>query len=113
HHTCGCVVDLIPDFIECGLDILNSLQPDAVGMDYKKIKAEFGDDISFHGAISIQKTMPYGTTDDVRDEVKKRIKALGKDGGLILCTAHNIQVDTPVENIDALFQAYRDFGVYQ
>jgi len=112
HHTCGCIAGLIPDFIECGLDILNPLQPDAAGMDYDRIKADFGKDISFHGGISIQRTMPYGSTEDVRNEVKDRVGKLGRNGGLILCTAHNIQVDTPPENIAALFQAYREFGAY-
>ncbi len=81
-------------------------------MNYEKIKADYGSDISFHGAISIQKTMPYGTIEDVRNEVKDRIEKLAPGGGLILCTAHNIQIDTPVENIEALFEAYQEFGRY-
>jgi uroporphyrinogen decarboxylase len=112
HHTCGSINSLIPEFVDCGLDILNPLQPDVAGMDYEEIKATFGSDIAFHGAISIQTTMPYGSPDDVRNEVKDRVEKLGKDGGLILSTAHNIQTDTPVENIEALFNAYREFGVY-
>lgn len=112
HHTCGGIISLIPDFIDCGLDILNPLQPDVEGMDYTKIKADYGSEISFHGAISIQKTMPYGTVEDVRNEVKDRIEKLAGAGGLILCTAHNIQIDTPIENIEALFEAYQKFGQY-
>jgi uroporphyrinogen decarboxylase len=112
HHTCGSIIKLIPEFIDCGLDILNPLQPDVEGMDYKKIKADYGRDITFHGAISIQKTMPYGTVEDVRNEVKDRIEKLSPGGGFILCTAHNIQIDTPVENIEALFEAYKEFGLY-
>ena len=112
HHTCGSIISLIPDFIDCGLDILNPLQPDVEGMNYEKIKADYGGDISFHGAISIQKTMPYGTVEDVRNEVKDRVEKLARGGGLILCTAHNIQIDTPVENIEALFEAYQEFGRY-
>ncbi len=113
HHTCGSIISLIPDFIDCGLDILNPLQPDVRGMDYKKIKAKFGNDISFHGAISIQKTMPYGSTEEVRREVQDRIEKLSANGGLILCTAHNIQADTSLENVEALFNAYREFGLYR
>jgi uroporphyrinogen decarboxylase len=113
HHTCGSVVSLIPDFIECGLDILNPIQPDVRGMDYGQIKAEFGRDIAFHGGISIQKTLPYGSVEDVRNEVKDRVAKLADGGGLILCTAHNIQVDTPLENIEALFKAYAEFGAYR
>ena len=112
HHTCGSIIPLIPEFIDCGLDILNPLQPDVEGMDYEKIKADYGSDISFHGAISIQKTMPYGTVEDVRNEVKDRIGKLAPGGGFIFCTAHNIQIDTPVENIEALFEAYQEFGRY-
>lgn len=112
HHTCGSVVSLIPDFIECGLDILNPLQPEARGMDHARLKREFGRDLTFHGGMSIQKTLPYGTVDDVRNEVADRIAKLARGGGYILCTAHNIQPDTPPENIDALFQAYEEFGKY-
>jgi len=110
HHTCGTVRPLIAEFIECGLDILNPLQPEAAGMDYTRIKSEFGDRIAFHGGISIQKTLPYGTVDDVRNEVKDRAVTLAPGGGFIFCTAHNIQTDTPIENIEALFEAYRELG---
>ncbi len=79
-------------------------------MDYARIKAEFGRDIAFHGSISIQKTLPYGSVQDVRREVQDRIAKLGEGGGFILCTAHNIQVDTPLENVEALFHAYAEFG---
>jgi len=112
HHTCGCVAPLLPEFIECGLDIVNPVQPDVAGMDYDKIKMEFGGKLSFHGGISIQKTMPYGTPQDVRDEVKDRVENLAPGGGYIFCTAHNIQTDTPIGNIEALFKAYKDLGAY-
>jgi uroporphyrinogen decarboxylase len=112
HHTCGFNLPLIPHFIECGLDILNPLQPEVKGMDFHKIKREYGDRITFHGGISIQKTLPYGSPEDVRSEVKDRVKALAPDGGYIFCTSHNIQIDTPLENIEALFSAYKDFGRY-
>jgi len=112
HHTCGCVIPLMMDFIECGLDIVNPLQPEVVGMDYEQIKREFGDKISFHGGISIQKTMPFGTPRDVSAEVKDRVEKLAHGGGYIFCTAHNLQTDTPIENIETLFSAYREFGIY-
>jgi len=112
HHTCGSIARLIPDFIECGLDILNPLQPDVQGMDYAWLKKEYGRDISFHGGMSIQKTLPYGNADDIRKEVKDRIARLAAGGGYILCTAHNIQADTPLDNIKALFDAYTEFGTY-
>jgi uroporphyrinogen decarboxylase len=112
HHTCGSIGPLIPDFIECGLDILNPLQPDVVGMDHANIKEEFGRHLTFHGAISIQKTMPFGTPEDVRKEVRDRVEQLASSGGYIFCTAHNIQSDTSLDNIEALFKAYKDFGAY-
>lgn len=113
HHTCGSVASLLPEFIECGLDILNPLQPDCARMDYRRIKEQYGDKICFHGGISIQKTMPYGSPQDVRNEVKDRVEKLAGNGGYIFCTAHNIQADTPIENIIALFDAYKKFGTGQ
>ncbi len=112
HHTCGCIEPMIPDFIDCGLDILNSVQPEAAMMDYDAMKKKHGDRISFHGAISIQKTMPFGTPEDVVSEVKDRVQKLAPGGGYIFCTAHNIQTDTSLDNVDALFNAYREFGAY-
>jgi len=112
HHTCGSIASLIPDFIECGLDILNPLQPGVQGMDYARLKADFGRDIAFHGGISIQKTLPYGSAEDVREEVRERIGSLAGGGGYVLCTAHNIQADTPLDNVEALFEAYSEYGAY-
>ena len=112
HHSCGAIKPLIPDLIDCGLDILNPLQPEARDMDHAELKRRFGDRLCFHGAISIQRTLPFGTAEDVREEVRRRFEALGPGGGFIFCTAHNIQVDTPLENVEALFEAYRRFGRY-
>ncbi len=106
HHTCGSVVDLIPDFIECGLDVLQSLQPEAAGMKFADLHGRFGEAISFQGGISIQRTMPFGTEDDIREEVARIAASGGSDGGYIFCTSHNIQADTPIENITALMNAY-------
>ena len=113
HHTCGSVWPILGDMIDCGLDILNPVQPDVLGMDRPDLKSEFGDRLAFHGSISIQKTMPYGTPDDIRAEVRERFETLGPGGGFLFCTAHNIQVDTPLENVLALFEAYREFGRYR
>ncbi|MFH1614399.1 MAG: uroporphyrinogen decarboxylase family protein [Planctomycetota bacterium] len=111
HHTCGGIYEIIPDMIEAGLDILNPLQPNTYAMDFGRIKSEFGDQICFHGGISIQTNLPFGTPGDVRNEVKQAFSTLGKKTGYIACTAHNIQADTPVENIIALIEAYRDFSL--
>lgn len=112
HHTCGAVRPIIPLMVERGLDILQSLQPEASGMDLRALKAEFGGRLAFHGGISIQRTMPFGAPGAVRDEVRDRVEALAPGGGYILCTAHNVQADTPVENVEALLDAYREYGRY-
>ena len=113
HHTCGSIYRLLPKFIECGLDILQALQPGVTDMDYPKIKAEVGDRLCFQGAISIQRALPFGTPEDVRAEVSERVEALATGGGYIISTSHNIQGDTPVENVLALIKAYDEFGRYR
>ena len=112
HHTCGSVRPIIPLMIERGLDVLQSLQPEAADMDPRELKTEFGDCLAFHGGISIQRTLPFGTVRDVRDEVRDRVSALASGGGYVLCTSHNIQADAPIENVAALLDAYREFGSY-
>jgi uroporphyrinogen decarboxylase len=110
HHSCGAIEPLIPDFIACGLDILQSLQPRAAGMDLAGIKQKYGSDICFQGGMDIQKTMPFGTAADVRNEAGRVLKALAPGGGYIFCTAHNIQAETPTENILALYEAAMEYG---
>ena len=112
HHSCGSIKPIIPDLIQCGLEVLNPIQPDVDDMDRRELKSRFGDRLSFHGSISIQRTLPFGTPDDVRNEVRQRVQTLAPGGGFIFCTAHNIQADTPIENVVALFEAYRTFGKY-
>jgi len=112
YHTCGDVYQLIPDFIDCGLDCLQSLQPQATNMDIKRLKREFGKDISLQGGMDIQQILPRGTVEDVRKMVKYAMDHAKRGGGYIICTAHNIQVDTPVENVAALFEAYHEYGGY-
>ena len=112
HHTCGSVRSLIPLLIERGLDVLQSLQPEAANMEPRRLKAEFGDRLAVHGGISIQRVLPFGTPQEVRNEVRDRVEALAPGGGYILCTSHNIQADVPVENAMELFKAYQDYGRY-
>jgi len=112
HHTCGSVRPIIPLMIARGLDVLQSLQPEAEGMEPAALKAEFGRELAFHGGISIQRTLPYGTREEIRREVRERVEALAPGGGYILCTSHNIQADAPVENVIALLEAYRQYGSY-
>ncbi|NQU40034.1 MAG: hypothetical protein HQ523_08790 [Lentisphaerae bacterium] len=110
HHTCGSVVEIIPDMIECGLDILQSIQPEAKGMSLASLKEAFGRDLCFQGGVSIQETMPYGSRDSIRDEIKSLADIAKQDGGYIFCTSHNIQADTPVESVITLMEAYLEFG---
>jgi uroporphyrinogen decarboxylase len=104
-HSCGSVRELIPDIIEIGVDILNPIQTSAKGMIPEELKEEFGDRICFHGGIDVQHTLPFGTTEDVEQEVKDRIRVLGKDGGYILASTHNIQPDTPIENVLKMYES--------
>jgi uroporphyrinogen decarboxylase len=104
-HSCGSVWDLIPDFIEIGLDILNPLQPLAAKMEPEALKDKFGNDLIFFGGICVQDLLPNGTPVSIRAEVKRRAEILGQNGGYIIAPAHNIQDDTPVENIIAMFDA--------
>lgn len=102
-HSCGAIRKLIPRLIDVGVDILNPIQTQAAGMVPEELKAEFGDRLCFQGAIDIQQTLPYGTVDDVKQEVAHRIATLGKGGGYILGPTHLIQSDTPLENILAMY----------
>jgi uroporphyrinogen decarboxylase len=112
YHSCGNVVDLLDLFIENGVDILNPVQVAAFRIDTKELKARFGDKITFWGAIDTQKVLPYGTVKDVENEVKKRIKDLGPNGGLVVASVHAIQPDVPPQNIVAMAEATRKFGKY-
>ncbi len=99
-HSCGKVTELFPDLIECGLDCFNPFQPEVI--DVAQAKQEFGDRLSFYGGISTQRTLPYGTVQEVRDETKRLIDIVGKDGGLIASPAHAIPGDAKPENIMAM-----------
>jgi uroporphyrinogen decarboxylase len=109
YHSCGAIYPLINELIdEMHIDILNPLQPRAKGMDMARIKNEFGDRIAFHGGVDLQQTLPYGTQQEVVDEVTGLCHVLGKGGGYICTSAHYIQADVPVENILALYLAPRN-----
>jgi uroporphyrinogen decarboxylase len=98
-HSCGAVKPLIPDFIEIGLDILNPIQPLAAGMEPQQLKDEFGEKLIFFGGICVQDLLPNGTPESIKAEVINRAEILGENGSFIIAPAHNIQEDTPVENI--------------
>jgi uroporphyrinogen decarboxylase len=112
HHTCGSVAALVPAMVQCGLQVLQSLQPEAMASDLPELKKQYTKTLAFHGGISIQRTLPLGTAEDIRREVHDRVAVLAPSGGYILCTAHNVQADCPLENVEALLQAYREEGRY-
>jgi uroporphyrinogen decarboxylase len=104
-HSCGSTRAIWPDFVEIGLDIYDTVQPEAAGMAVEALAAEFGSRICLHGTISTQTTLPFGTPPSVALEVRKRIESFGSRGGLIVAPSHNIQPDTPVENVLAIYRA--------
>jgi len=108
-HSCGCVSDLIPDFIEAGFDILNPVQTSTRGMEPERLKKEYGKDLVFWGGgVDTQRTLPFGTPDDVYKEVTDRVRILNEGGGFVFNAIHNIQANVPIENVEALFKALRD-----
>ena len=108
-HSCGSVVELIPDFIEAGFDILNPVQTAAAGMDPKGLKERFGEQIVFWGGgVDSQRTLPFGTPEEVKAEVRDRVAIFGRGGGFIFSAVHNIQAGIPVENLVAMFEAFRE-----
>ena len=103
-HSDGAVRKAIPGLIECGMDILNPVQWRCAGMEREGLKRDFGDRIVFHGGMDNQHTMPFGSVDEVRQEVVDNFSILGKGGGLILAPCHNLQSITPLQNIVAMYE---------
>ena len=103
-HSCGSTRALQLQLIDMGLDILDAVQPEPVGMDPEELKSEFGDKLTYCGMISTQQTLPRGTVDQCRAEARHRIDVIGKGGGYIFAPAHCIQPDTPLENILAIYE---------
>ena len=111
YHGCGAVYELIPHLIEMGVDIVNPVQVSAEGMDSARLKKAYGDDIVFWGGgVDTQRVLPFGTPDEVRDEVKRRIDDLAPGGGFVFATVHNIQAFVPPENIEAAYETALTYG---
>ena len=112
-HSDGAVAPFIPDLIDMGIDALNPIQVSAGGMDTKALEREFGRSITFWGAgCDSQRVLPFGTTSEVADEVKRRIDDLAPGGGFVFAPIHNIQSEVPPENIVTMFRTAREYGVY-
>ncbi len=103
YHSDGNVAALVPELIETGIDILNPVQPEC--MDPAAIKRQYGDRLAFWGTVSVQRTMPFGSPEDVKAEVRARIRDVARGGGLILAPAHVLGPEVPWENIVAFFEA--------
>ena len=100
YHSDGAVESLIPDLLDCGIDILNPIQHACPGMEIEKLKRNYGSRVVFHGGIDNQSVLPFGSPEDVRAEVKKCVETLGAGGkGYIVCSCHNVQAGTPIENV--------------
>ncbi|HHX64736.1 MAG TPA: hypothetical protein GX702_07600 [Chloroflexi bacterium] len=105
-HCCGSVVDIMPDIVEIGLDVLESVQPEARGMNPYDLKREWGEQITFWGGLGSQSTIPFGTPAEIRAEVARLCKEMGREGGYILAPAKALQPETPTENAAAVVESF-------
>ena len=109
-HNDDAISKMIPEYIEAGFDILNPVQWTAANMDPDLLKQTYGDQITFWGAgVDTQKTLPFGSPDEVDYEVKKMISTLAPGGGFVFSSVHNIQAGVPVENLLAFFEAFKKY----
>jgi uroporphyrinogen decarboxylase len=112
-HCDGAIEQILPDFIEIGIDVLNPLQTSARDMDPARIKRKFGKDLSFWGGgVETQTTLPFGTLEEIKKEVAERMTLLGQGGGYVFATIHNIQPDIPPEKILAIYETAAACGKY-
>lgn len=110
HHSCGSVAEIMPDIIEIGVDVLESVQPEAAGMNPYELKRQWGQKIAFWGCLGSQSTVPFGTPEEIVAEVRRLRAEVGRDGGYILAPAKSIQPGTPVENMAAVVEAFAEGG---
>jgi uroporphyrinogen decarboxylase len=105
HHSCGSVHELIPDLIDCGVEILNPLQVTAKNMEPERLKGDFGDSLAFWGGLDTQRLLHFGTPAEVAEGVRRVIEVFGAGGGYVFAPSHNIQPTVPVENVESMFDA--------
>lgn len=111
YHCCGSIVNYLEDFVEMGVDILNPVQLSARGMDAHMLKEKYGDKLVFWGGgVDTQQTLPFGTPEQVRQQVKERLDILSKGGGYVFAPIHNVVAKTPVENLIAMYEAVKEFN---
>ncbi len=109
-HTCGSVDVFMRDRAEMGVDVINPMNPLAKNMNPENLQKNFGDIMSFHGGVDIQRLLPFGTPEEIKAEVKRLIKLWMPEGGWIAAPSHDIQPDTPPENIVAVYDTLQEFG---
>ena len=109
-HTDGAVHELLPDMIDAGIQVLNPVQVNADGMDADTLKREYGKDLSFWGGMDTQIVLPFGSPEDVRAEVRRRVDGLGAGGGYVLASVHNILAEVKPENIVAMYETARELN---
>ena len=109
-HCCGSIVPLLDAVVEAEFDIFNPVQCSAKGMDARTLKSNYGGQLVFWGGgVDTQKTLPFGTPQEVRDQVRERIEIFGPGGGFVFCTIHNIQANTPIANVLAMFEVLKEY----
>jgi uroporphyrinogen decarboxylase len=111
-HCCGSCYALLPGFIEVGYEILNPVQTRAQNMEAWRLKEDYGNRLTFYGGLDVQRLLPFGTLEEVRQGVKDLIQTLGQKGGFLFATSHNIEPDTLPEKIIAMFDSAHEFGRY-
>jgi uroporphyrinogen decarboxylase len=104
YHSDGALRSVMDRLVDMGIDVLNPIQPNTKDMEPASLKADYGKRLSFHGGIDIIGTLPKGTPDEVRAEVRKRVETMGADGGYVLASSHHIQADTPIANVLAMYE---------
>ena len=109
YHTDGSVVPIIPDLIDMGLDLLDPIQPNTPGMDPENLNWRFGGKLSFYGGVDTQRLLPYGTPQEVEQEVLHLIEVLGAHGGYVVAACNAVQADVPIENILTLYRTAREY----
>jgi len=111
-HSCGSTRDLMDDLVRVGVDIVDTVQPYAAKMDPAELKRDYGAKLVFHGMLSVQNVLPVRDADGVEAEVERLCSVMKPGGGFVLAPTHNIQPDTPVENVLRMYDAVRKYGAY-
>ena len=110
-HSCGSIQPIIPDIIDAGFDILNPVQTSAANMDPQTLKDRFGEQVVFWGGgVDTQHVLPFGSPQEVREQVRERLQIFGEGGGFVFATVHNVQAKVPVENLLAMYESIHEYN---